>query len=317
MTRATPDSPPGLGICLEEYEYPYPVRFFRVSSDLQSLQMAYMEIAPDTEPNGKTVVLFHGKAFGCYYFQDVIRALIGAGYRVVAPDQIGWGKSPKPDIHYSFQLLAANTAALLDHLDVGKVAALGHSTGGMTVTRFALMNPDRVTHLVLEDPLGLADYRLGIPPQSEETLYDHEVHWTDPRVIRDYVKGYFVHPDPKIWEPLADVLVRVSLSPDYPRWARSAALTFQMIYQQPVRYEYHRIAPPTLLIVGAEDHVVPLGQYAEPEEAARLGDFVELSAEAARDIPRATRVVVPDCGHIPHLEAPDQFVAELLRFLAG
>jgi pimeloyl-ACP methyl ester carboxylesterase len=317
VTRATPDSLPGLGICLEEYEYPYPVRFFRVSSDLQPLQMGYMDIAPDTEPNGKTVVLFHGKAFGCYYFQDVIQALTGAGYRVVAPDQIGWGKSPKPDIHYSFQLLAANTAALLDHLGVGKVAALGHSTGGMTVTRFTLMDPDRVTHLVLEDPLGLADYRLGIPPQSEETLYDHEVHWTDPTVIRDYVKGYFVHPDPKIWEPLADVLVRVSLSPDYPRWARSAALTFQMIYQQPVRYEYDRIVPPTLLIVGAEDHVVPLGQYAEPGQAARLGDFVELSAEAARDIPRATRVVVPECGHIPHLEAPEQFVAELLQFLAG
>ena len=93
--------------------------------------------------------------------------------------------------------------------------------------------------------------------------------------------------------------MRVTLSPDYPRWARAAALTFQMIYQQPVRYEYHQITPPVLLIVGAEDHVVPLGQYAKPEDAARLGDFVELSAAAARDIPRATRVVVPDCGHIP------------------
>ena len=162
---------------------------------------------------------------------------------------------------------------------------LGHSTGGMTAARFTLMNPDRVTHLVLEDPLGLADYRTGIPPQSEETLYEHEVNWTDPTVIRAYVAGYFVHPDPKVWEPLADVLVRVTFSPDYPRWARAAALTFQMIYQQPVRHEYHLIAPPTLLIVGAEDHVVPLGQYAKPEDAARLGDFVELSAAAARDIP--------------------------------
>ena len=54
-------------------------------------------------------VLMHGKAFGCYYFRNVIEALTAAGYRVVAPDQIGLGKSPKPDIHYSFQLLAANT----------------------------------------------------------------------------------------------------------------------------------------------------------------------------------------------------------------
>jgi pimeloyl-ACP methyl ester carboxylesterase len=239
------------------------------------------------------------------------------GYRVVAPDQIGWGKSPKPDIHYSFQLLAANTAVLLDHLGVERAAVLGHSTGGMTAVRFTLMNPDRVTHLVLEDPLGLADYRTGIPPQSEETLYQHELRWTDPATIRGYVAGYFVHPDPTVWEPLADVLVRVTLGPDYPRWARAAALTFQMIYQQPVRYEYHQIAPPTLLVVGAEDQVVPLGQYAKPAEAARLGDFMGLSAAAAKDIARATRVVIPDCGHVPHLEHPGQFLAELLPFLAS
>jgi len=116
-----------------------------LTSDLQPVAMAYMDIPPAAEPNGKTVVLMHGKAFGCYYFQNVIEALTGAGYRVVAPDQIGWGKSPKPDIHYSFQLLAANTAALLDHLGVGRVAVLGHSTGGMTAARFTLMNPDRVT----------------------------------------------------------------------------------------------------------------------------------------------------------------------------
>lgn len=225
MTNPMPTSLPALGICLEEYEYPNPVQFLPITNDLQPLKMAYMDIPPDNEPNGKTVVLFHGKAFGGYYFHNVIEALTGSGYRVVAPDQIGWGKSPKPDIHYSFHLLAANTAALLDHLGGGKVAVLGHSTGGMTAVRFTLMHPERVTHLVLEDPLGLADYRTGIPPQSEETLYQHEVNWTDPAVIHAYVAGYFVHPDPGVYEPLADVLVRVTLSPDYPRWARAAALT--------------------------------------------------------------------------------------------
>jgi pimeloyl-ACP methyl ester carboxylesterase len=109
----------------------------------------------------------------------------------------------------------------------------------------------------------------------------------------------------------------VTLSADYPRWARAAALTFQMIYQQPVRYEYPHIAPPVLLIVGAEDHVVPLGQYATPAELARLGDFIGLSEAAVSDIPRATRVVIPECGHIPHLEHPSQFLAEFLPFLAS
>ncbi len=62
---------------------------------------------------------------------------------------------------------------------------------------------------------------------------------------------------------------------------------------------------------------MPLGQYAKPEEAARLGDFVALSAAAAGDIPNAKRVVIPECGHIPHLETPDQFLSEFLPFLAG
>jgi pimeloyl-ACP methyl ester carboxylesterase len=111
-------------------------------------------------------------------------------------------------------------------------------------------------------------------------------------------------------------LVRVTLSPDYPRWARAAALTFQMIYQQPVRHEYQLIACPTLLIVGAEDHVVPLGQYASHEDGVRLGDFLALSDQAARDIPSCERVVIPDCGHIPHLERPDRCLSAFLSFLA-
>jgi pimeloyl-ACP methyl ester carboxylesterase len=91
---------------------------------------------------------------------------------------------------------------------------------------------------------------------------------------------------------------------DYPRWARAAPLTLQVTYRQPVRYEYRLIKAPTMLIVGAGDHVVPLGQDTTPEEAARLSAFVEPSAAAVHDIPRATRVVPPNCAHISHLEVP-------------
>ncbi len=89
MSDTTRTPLPALGICLEEYEYPYPVRFLPLSNDLQPVAMAYMDIPPSTEPNGKTVVLMHGKEFGCYYLRNVIEALTAAGYRVVAPDQIG------------------------------------------------------------------------------------------------------------------------------------------------------------------------------------------------------------------------------------
>jgi pimeloyl-ACP methyl ester carboxylesterase len=80
-----------LGIGLEELEYPYLVSFFPVASARQSLTMAYMDVAPSSDPNGSTVVLMHGKAFGGYYFLNVIEALTAAGYRVVVPGQLGWG----------------------------------------------------------------------------------------------------------------------------------------------------------------------------------------------------------------------------------
>jgi hypothetical protein len=79
MTTTATETLAALGICLEEYEYPYPVRFLQLTNDLQPVAMAYMDIPPGTEPNGKTVVLMHGKAFGCYYFRNVIEALTGAG----------------------------------------------------------------------------------------------------------------------------------------------------------------------------------------------------------------------------------------------
>jgi pimeloyl-ACP methyl ester carboxylesterase len=99
MTDSSQPPRQALGIGLEEFAYPHPVGFFPVANDLQSLTMGYMDVPPSSEANGSTVVLMHGKAFGGYYFLNVIEALTASGYRVIAPDQIGWGKSSKPDIH--------------------------------------------------------------------------------------------------------------------------------------------------------------------------------------------------------------------------
>ena len=313
LASAPPLAP--LGIALEGYAYPYPVAYLPLVNDGAAVSMAYMDVPARNAANGATVVLMHGKNFGGYYFANAIDALANAGYRVVVPDQIGWGKSSKPDIHYSFQLLAANTAALLDRLGIARAAVLGHSTGGMLAVRFSLMYPERVMQLVLEDPIGLEDYRIGIPPQSDETLEAKERQTTDPATLRAFYARYFAHPDPAVYGPLADVQIRVAQSPDYPLWARASALAYQMIYQQPVRYEFHLVRPPTLVFAGAEDRTIPLGTYAPAAVLATMGDFVALGRAAVRDIPHARLAIVPECGHIPHLERPATFFATLLQFL--
>src|ERR1700752_4109054 len=94
-----------LGIGLEEIAYPYPVQFLDLVIEGQPLRMAYMDIAPTGTANGKVAMLLHGKSFSGNYWESVIRRLTDDGYRVIVPDQIGFGKSAKPDIRYSFDLL--------------------------------------------------------------------------------------------------------------------------------------------------------------------------------------------------------------------
>src|SRR5579863_5031604 len=135
-----------MGIALDAWPYPYAVHYLPLALEGQTLRMAYMDVAPDGAANGRAVLLLHGKNFGGFYWERPIRALAQAGFRVVVPDQIGFGKSAKPDLHYGFDLLAANTIALLDALKIDRVDVIGHSMGGMLAIRFARSHAARVDH---------------------------------------------------------------------------------------------------------------------------------------------------------------------------
>src|SRR3954466_6567311 len=97
----------------QDVAYPYPVSYFNLQIEGQNVKMAFMDVKPTT-PNGETVILFHGKNFNGFYWKDVIPFLSAAGFRVIVPDQVGWGKSSKPIVHYNFFMLANNNAKLLD-----------------------------------------------------------------------------------------------------------------------------------------------------------------------------------------------------------
>ena len=92
---ATAAELPAYGPQLEGFEYPHEVRRFEFESQRQALSMAFMDVAP-ARPNGRIVVLLHGKNFCAATWESAISALAGAGYRVIAPDQIGFCKSSKP-----------------------------------------------------------------------------------------------------------------------------------------------------------------------------------------------------------------------------
>ncbi|OGP03951.1 MAG: alpha/beta hydrolase [Curvibacter sp. GWA2_64_110] len=302
-----------LGAAMEGWVYPYPVQMLQFEHEGRLLRMAYMDVQP-AQPNGQTVVLFHGKNFGAEYWANTLRALSAQGYRVIAPDQIGFGKSAKPEIRYTFAMLADNTARLLDHLKVERVAIVANSMGGMLGVHFARRYPQRVSALVLENPLGLEDYVPSIPPQQTANLLKLEMAQTTVS-YRNFIKSYFKDNYRPEFERFVEQFARVQRSAEYPRVAHVSALTYQMIYEGPTYNELPKLTVPTLLAIGQLDRTVFGRRFAPPEAVKNLGYFPQLGKDSQKRIPGAKLVEFDNVGHVPHLEAPDRFHAALLQFL--
>jgi len=313
--KAQPPALRPLGIGLEDIDYPYPVHFFDLTIEGQLLRMAYMDVAPSGPANGKTVVLLHGKSFSGDYWARTIAKLSADGYRVVVPDQLGFGKSAKPDIRYNFDLLARNTKMLLDSLGVARAAIVGHSFGGMLAVYFARDYGQTTAVLVLENPIGLEDYRSAIPPQPIETLFKTEMAQT-PETYRAFMTAFFVG-----WPPTAqhyvDIFSRVLLSPEYPRWARASALIYEMMFEEPIRQEYPLLKMPVLLIIGQSDRSVFFRRYGTPEAIKPLGNWPELGRQAVKDLSDGKLVEIDGAGHVSHVEKFNEFEAALDAFLAA
>ena len=109
--------------------------------------------------------------FAGFYFGGIIDALRSEGFRVVVPDQIGYGRSSKPIMPYNLADMARNTRAVLQSRNISKVFVVGHSMGGMLAARFATQYPDMVERLVLYNPIGLTDARFRAPAVDPEAAY--------------------------------------------------------------------------------------------------------------------------------------------------
>jgi pimeloyl-ACP methyl ester carboxylesterase len=311
------DSNPAYGPELQGFPYPWPVAHFRFTSQGVMLDMAYMDVRPSV-PNGRVIVLLHGKNFCAATWQESMRVLRDAGYRVIAPDQIGFCRSSKP-AHYQFSLqqLAANTHALLASLDISNAVLMGHSTGGMLAIRYALMFPSEVERLVLVDPIGLEDWQAkGVPWRSVDAWYRRELRVTA-QGIRDYERGtYYAGQWRPAYERWVQMLAGLYRGPGRERVAWDSALLYDMIFTEPVIYEIGALRMPVLLIVGDRDTTAIGKDLAPPTIRATLGNYAALGKAAAARIPRASLVEFPDLGHAPQIQAPAAFHKVLLDWLA-
>jgi len=302
-TKAPTDVQPG-SITYEGIEYPYPVQYLPLTMYGQDVRMAYMDVPPAGQPNGRTVMLFHGMNFGGFYFSGPIEVLRKQGFRVVVPDQIGFGRSSKPIIPYNFHDMALNSRRLLESLGIDKVTIIGHSMGGMLSARFAASFPDITERAVIYDPIGLTDPRYERRWRSADDAYKAVMAQSNDQRWQGFyanIRRYF--PSPGAWKPEYEKYVRIlyapTLSGDWPRLAMVRAIYQQITYLDPVYYDWAKIKVKTLVIGGEKD-----GQ-----------DFPKLAKHIADTIPGAQLVIIPNAGHVPHLEVPEAFYEALVTFV--
>jgi pimeloyl-ACP methyl ester carboxylesterase len=306
-----------LGANLERFEYPYPVRWFETQSQGAPVRMAYLDVAPAAAANGETVVLLHGKNFCAATWEETIRTLVHRGYRVIAPDQIGFCKSSKPGgYQYSFHALAALTEGLLDEAGADKVTLIGHSTGGVLAVRSALLFPDRVRRLVLVNPLGLNDTLAEGVPYADIGKLRMEEAKTDAASIKAYQLRTYYHGQ---WRPEYDrwvaMLAGQYASSDGDVVRDAQARLSDMIQTQPVAAELGHVLVPATLIIGQRDLTAFRANTAPDHVRANVRTVPQAAEEAVKRLRDGELVRFPTLGHSPQVEDPAAFHAALFEAL--
>ena len=303
LPKAPTDVKPG-SITYDEVPYPYPVSYLPLTMYGQDVRMAYMDIPPAGQPNGRVVVLFHGMNFGGFYFGGPIEVLRKEGFRIVVPDQIGFGRSSKPIMPYNFHDMAANSRKLLQTLGISQAAIVGHSMGGMLAARFSASYPDMTERTVIYNPIGLTDVRYQTQWRTADDAYKATMAQSHDQIYQAFyanIRRYF--PSPGAWKPEYEQYVRILYAPtlgsEWPRLAMVRAIYQQITYLDPVVYDWAKIKSKTLVLGGDKDGA----------------DFPERAKHIADTIPNGQLVLIPNAGHVPHLEVPEIFNRELMKFL--
>lgn len=253
------------------------------------VQMAY-----EIHGEGHPLVLIAGVGYGGWFWHRVVPAL-AEHFQVITFDNRGAGGTDKPDGPYTTQMMAADTAGLLDGLGIRGAYVMGHSLGGFIAQELALARPDLVERLILASTTYGGPNVIPITPEALEVLTKRD---GDPmelvqRGIRVACAPGFAERNPEVVEEL----LQYRLTNPVPPAQYQAQVTAGAAHNAEDRI--HRITCPVLVLFGEHDRVVP------PGNAELL----------ARKLPNARVKILPNVGHIFPIEDPEATVEAMLEFL--
>jgi len=260
-----------------------------------------------TGGNGPPVVLLHGDGDSPAVWQRLFPAL-AREHRVFAPGLPGHSDTDKPRIDYSRAYLTGFMSRFLDALQLERCVLVGNSLGGQTALHLALSEPERFPALVLLDSSGLG-WEVN-PSLAFETLpFAGEFATAFARspfggALRQMsrVSELFWRKEraPASW---LEEQRRLALLPGFLDAAIAAkrAVIGPWGQREVLLDQLHRLAMPTLVVWGANDAVLPVAH----------------AHQAIDRLPNGELAVIADCGHMPHVERPDELLGVLLPFLAA
>jgi len=182
-------------------------------------------------------------------------------------------------------------------------------------TRFALMFPEITEKLILENPIGLEDYKQLTPYKPVDYWYKNELAQNYEKIKQYQLVFYYNNNWKSEYDRWVNLLAGWTLNKEYPLIAWNAALTYDMIFTQPVVQEFPLLKCPTLLIIGTRDRTALGKALASVEVQKTMGLYNELGKKTQQKIPNSQLVELENVGHLPHIEAFDRFINPLLKFL--
>jgi pimeloyl-ACP methyl ester carboxylesterase len=299
---------------LSQFSYPFEVHSFTLESQKQSLIMRYMDVG--NHNSEKVIVLLHGKNFSGYYWERIAKDLIKMNYRVIIPDQIGFGKSSKPDYYqYSFSQLANNTQLLLKSLNIKSYTLVGHSMGGMLGVNMAYLFPDSINQLILINPIGLEPYLDYVQYKEPNYFYKNELNKTVDKMRQYQKKNYYDGQWNDEYEKLLIPYKGWLNGPDWEKVAWNNALTYGPIFTEDITPKFKKIIQQTHLIIGTRDTTGPGRAWKKAGVIHKLGQYHKLGKSAKSQFKNATLHELPGLGHMPQFEDYERFSSVFLPII--
>ncbi|WP_308445993.1 alpha/beta fold hydrolase [Alteromonas salexigens] len=191
----------------------------------------------------------------------------------------------------------------------------GHSMGGMLASRFSLMYENTVNKLILVNPIGLENYLYYVRYKDVQFFYENELSQTPEAIVSYQRKNYYDGAWNDRYTALTLPLQGWVNGDDWPTLARVSALTYDMIFTQPVIDEFDKLAMPVTLILGTRDTTGPGRNWKKEGVTYTLGEYDKLGKRVQQRNPAINVVELEDLDHLPFIEDFEAFISPFMAAL--